>query len=188
MHLPSALSGIENWMRISEDKATELTEAFTQGTSVGTLIINLIVIALMAALSEELFFRGMLQKVLLECFKNKHIAIWIGAALFSAFHMQFFGFLPRMVMGAFLGYLFLWSGSLWPSIFAHFINNGTAVVLIWLSNRGAISKDIDKVGMESTELIYVVASAIVVISCLFLIYKIEKNCIKKTDTKDVPAF
>ena len=175
LHLPVVLSGVENWMRTSEHKATQLTEAFTQGTSVGTLILNLIVIALLAALSEELFFRGMLQKVLIECFKNKHIAIWFGAALFSAFHMQFLGFLPRMVMGAFLGYLFLWSGSLWPSILAHFLNNGAAVFLIWLANREVISKDIDKMGTEANQLVYVVISCIAVIGSLYLVYKIEQK-------------
>ena len=130
LDLPEALSGIETWMKISEEKAKVLTEAFTKGTSVGVLILNLIVIALMAALSEEIFFRGVLQKVLIDCTRNKHIGVWISAIIFSAFHMQFFGFLPRMLMGAYLGYLFLWSGSLWPGIFAHFVNNGMAVVLI----------------------------------------------------------
>ena len=126
MKLPEALSGIESWMKDSEAKATELTEAFTRGTSVTKLVLNLFVVAFMAALSEEIFFRGIVQKVLIECFKNKHAGVWISAALFSAFHMQFYGFIPRMMMGAYLGYMFLWSGSLWPGMLAHFINNAMA--------------------------------------------------------------
>lgn len=175
MHLPEALQGIEEWMRKSEARAEEMTELFTKGTSVNSLLMNLFVVAFMAAISEELFFRGVLQKVLIECFKNKHIGIWIGAVFFSAFHMQFFGFLPRMLMGAFLGYLFLWSGSLWPGILAHFINNGMAVLLIWLSNRGVISADIDKTGMESGQWIYVLTSAVMVTISLLLVYRIEKK-------------
>jgi hypothetical protein len=175
MHLPEVLSGVEQWMRTSEAKAMELTELFTKGTSVSGLILNLFVVALMAALSEELFFRGIVQKVLIECFKNKHISIWIGAIVFSAFHMQFFGFFPRMLMGAFLGYLFLWSGSLWPGIIAHFVNNGTAVFLVWLSNRGVISSDVDKIGTDNSQWVFVVISVIIVAASLYLIYQIENK-------------
>lgn len=171
MNLPEAFNGIEAWMKKSEESAKKITEAYTQGTSISVLITNIIVIALLAALSEELFFRGMLQKVLIECFKNKHIAVWTGAILFSAFHMQFFGFFPRMLMGAYLGYLFLWSGSLWPGILAHFVNNGMAVFLIWLSNRGVISADVDKIGTFENEMMYVIISAVLVVTSLVLVYK-----------------
>lgn len=175
MSLPEAFSGIETWMKQSEEKAKVLTEAFTKGSTVNVLILNLVVIALMAALSEEIFFRGVLQKVLIECFHNKHVGVWISAIIFSAFHMQFFGFLPRMLMGAYLGYLFLWSGSLWPSIIAHFINNGTAVFLIWLVNRGVITEDADKVGIQEGEWIYVLTSVLTVALSLFWVYRIEKK-------------
>jgi uncharacterized protein len=168
-------------MKQSEDKATELTEAFTRGTSVGTLILNLFVVAFMAALSEEMFFRGVLQKVSIECFRNKHVGIWFSAIIFSAFHMQFFGFFPRMFMGAYLGYLFLWSGSLWPGILAHFVNNGAMVFLLWLANRGVISADVDKVGILESELIYVVISSAVVIVSMILVYRIER---KKRSAED----
>lgn len=189
MHLPAAFSGLEHWMKSSEDKAALLTEAFTKGTSVTTLFVNLFVIAFMAALSEELFFRGIFQKVAIECFKNKHAGIWFGAIIFSAFHMQFFGFLPRMLMGAYLGYLFLWSGSLWPGILAHFVNNGTAVFLMWLQNRGSISVDADKVGTQQSELIYVAVSAVIVISSLFMVYRIEqkRKRLLPADAANLPA-
>lgn len=175
MSLTQAFSGMEAWMQKSEASAKNITDAYMQGTSIGVLITNLIVVALLAALSEELFFRGMLQKVLIECFKNKHVGVWIGAILFSAFHMQFYGFLPRMLMGASLGYLFLWSGSLWPGIIAHFVNNGMTVFLIWLSNRGVISADIDKIGSDSNQIIYALISAVFVTVCLLLVYRIEKK-------------
>jgi len=135
----------------------------------------LFVIALLAALSEELFFRGILQKVLIECIHNKHIGVWLAAIIFSAFHMQFFGFLPRMLMGVYLGYLFLWSGSLWPGIFAHFLNNGMAVFIVWLANRGAIADNADQVGIQEGEWIYVATSIVMVAISLFLVFRIEKK-------------
>ncbi len=172
MKLPEAFSAMETWMKRGEEKAAELTTVFTKGTSIGKLVLNLFVIAFMAALSEELFFRGILQKVLIECFKNKHVGIWIAAALFSAFHMQFYGFFPRMFMGAYLGYLFLWSGSLWPGMIAHFMNNGMAVFLMWLSNRGVISADADKMGAVGNQWVLVITSAILVAASLYFIYRV----------------
>ena len=123
----------------------------------------------------------MLQKVLIECTKNKHIGVWIGAALFSAFHMQFYGFLPRLLMGAYLGYLFVWSGSLWPGMIAHFVNNGVAVFFAWLSNKGIVGVNVDKIGTEQNEWIYVLISTIMVSASLILIYRSEKR--KKDNEK-----
>ena len=80
-----------------------------------------------------------------------------------------------MLMGAYLGYLFLWTGSLWPGILAHFVNNGMAVFLIWLSNRGVISADVDKIGTFENELMYVITSAILVTFSMILVYRMEKK-------------
>ena len=80
-----------------------------------------------------------------------------------------------MLMGAYLGYLFLWSGSLWPGIVAHFINNGMAVLLIWLSNRGTITQDADTLGIQQGEWIYVGISIVMVAISMFLVYRIEKK-------------
>lgn len=175
LKLPASMHSIEVWMQQSEETAKKITEAFLQGTDVNTLFVNLFVVAFMAALSEELFFRGVLQKVLMECFKNKHLSVWIGAILFSAFHMQFFGFLPRMLMGAYLGYLFLWTGSLWPGIVAHFLNNGIAVYGNWLVNKGTIDADAENIGMDSQQWVYVVISTIMVVTSLLLIYRTENK-------------
>lgn len=177
MKLPSFLSGVEEWMKMSEEKAALLTDALTKGSTIDVLLLNLFVIAFMAAFSEELFFRGIFQKVLNECTKNKHVGVWVGAMVFSAFHMQFYGFLPRMLMGAYLGYLFLWSGSIWPGIFAHFVNNGMAVLLIWLSSRGVIGVDADKVGIQESEWTFVLISILVVVISLIAVNRTEKKTI-----------
>ncbi len=175
VHLPTALGGVETWMKNSEAKAAEMTKLFTKGTTVKSLVLNLFVVAFMAALSEELFFRGMLQKVLIESFNNKHVGVWVGAVFFSALHMQFYGFLPRMLMGVYLGYLFVWSGSLWPGMMAHFINNGMAVFLIWLSNRGIISSDMDKIGAEESPPMLIITSIIMVAISLVVVYRTERK-------------
>src|SRR5207344_1198984 len=106
-----------------------------KGTSVLSLAINLFIIAFLPALGEELFFRGMMQKLFSQLTKNNHLAIIITSIIFSAIHLQFYGFLPRMVLGIFLGYLLVWSGSLWLPILAHFVNNASAVLFTFLDNQ-----------------------------------------------------
>lgn len=175
MHLPASLHSVEEWMLQSEAQMKDLTEAFMRGTSINTLLLNLFVVAFLAALSEELLFRGVIQNVLIECFKNKHVGVWIGAILFSAFHLQFLGFLPRMLMGAYLGYLYIWSGSLWPGIFAHFLNNGLATYGAWLMNRGSVSKDMETFGANHQDWIYAIISGILVFVSLVLVYQLEKK-------------
>jgi membrane protease YdiL (CAAX protease family) len=145
-HLPEFLKGLESWMRNAEVTAGNLTEAFLKVDSVGGLIFNLFMVAILPALGEELLFRGVIQKILTEMTRNHHWGIWISAALFSALHMQFFGFIPRMLLGAMFGYLLVWSGSLWLPILAHFINNATAVIALWLIDKGVISSAIEEFG------------------------------------------
>jgi uncharacterized protein len=99
MQLPHALQGIENWMRAKEDQLAELTRFLTQFESVPQLIIALLVIALIPAVGEELLFRGVLQRKLAEAWSNVHLSIWVSAALFSAIHVQFYGFFPRLLLG-----------------------------------------------------------------------------------------
>jgi membrane protease YdiL (CAAX protease family) len=90
-----------------------------------------------------LFFRGVLLSWLKDSFRNKHLAVWLSAIVFSAIHIQFFGFFPRMLLGAYLGYLFLWTGSLWTSVLAHFLNNAIVVITAFLFNIGYIATNYD---------------------------------------------
>ena len=120
--------GLPNWMYIYEEKAEILTEAFLHMNNISDLFINIIVIAFIAAFSEELFFRGLLQKTLIQ-YSNNNISILITAFLFSAVHMQFQGFLPRFTLGLLLGYTFYWSKNLWIPIIMHFMNNAVVILL-----------------------------------------------------------
>ncbi|MCD6066365.1 MAG: family intrarane metalloprotease [Bacteroidetes bacterium] len=139
MHLPESMHGIEEWMRIKEKSATESIELFFIDRSVGGLILNLFVVAFMAGLSEEIFFRGFLQRLFIENKMNVHIAVWLTAILFSAIHIQFFGFIPRMLLGAVLGYLYAYTNNLWVPIIAHTVNNAFAVVMAYIT--GSITED-----------------------------------------------
>ncbi|HXU28791.1 MAG TPA: CPBP family intramembrane glutamic endopeptidase [Bacteroidia bacterium] len=135
IHLPESFGSLESWMRTKETEAEKITLMFFQDKSIGGLIINLLVMAFMAALSEEIFFRGLIQQMLIKNKINVHVAIVITAILFSAFHLQFFGFIPRMFLGIVLGYLYYITQNLWVSIIAHFCNNAFAVVAMHFYNQ-----------------------------------------------------
>lgn len=172
LSLPSSLKFIEDWMRTSEKDAAKLTDAFLQMNSPLSLIINLVIIALLAGLGEELLFRGVLQRLFTESFKNKHIAIWVSAIIFSAIHMQFFGFFPRMLLGALFGYLLIWSNNLWVPILAHFTNNACAVIISYLTQKGVVNESVETVGAQSSD--YIIAGVGLAITS-FLLYFIHKK-------------
>jgi len=174
MSLPSFFSELEKWMKEMEDSAAGLTKSFLDMHSVSDMLYMVFMIALLPALGEELLFRGILQRLFSEWTRNIHAGIWISAVLFSAMHMQFYGFIPRMMLGALLGYLLAWSGSLWLPVIAHFINNASAVVLTYLFSKNIIELDADKIG-TGDEMNVVWISVVVVAFLLLLIYRIEKN-------------
>lgn len=121
--LPESLSALENWMKNTEKGVEKTVSLLFSDKSASGLISNLLIMAVMAGLVEEVFFRGCLQQIIQKIAKNQHAAIWITAFIFSAIHFQFYGFVPRLLLGAMLGYLFVWSGSLWVPVIVHTINN-----------------------------------------------------------------
>lgn len=151
MSLPAALAPIEQWMRQAEDAARGQVELLLGGTSFGDLAVSLLIVAVLAGVSEELFFRGAMQRILSSGRLGPHAAIWITAVLFSVFHMQFFGFFPRLLLGAFFGYLLYWSGSVWLPAIVHALNNGMVVYASWHSRAvaGGEEFDINSLGMDS---------------------------------------
>ena len=146
MKLPASLAKLEEIIKAAEEQAQQMTEQMLAVTTFGGLVANLIVIALIAAVGEEMTFRGVIQQFLTKICKNAHIAIILSAAIFSAIHFQFYGFLPRMVLGIFLGYFFYMTKSLWTSILMHFANNALAIIAYYLYHKGIIETDIDNIG------------------------------------------
>lgn len=150
MSLPSWMAGIEQAMRAAEDSAAEVTQEMLNINSVGQLILCVLVVGVMAGLSEEMLFRGAMLRTMQDSRLGNHAVVWITAFLFSALHMQFYGFVPRMLLGVWLGYLFVWTGSLWVPIIAHTLNNSTVVLLSYLSNKGVIPEGFgDNLGLPA---------------------------------------
>jgi hypothetical protein len=161
-------------MRIKENAANETIKIFFANNTLGNMISNLFVVAFMAGLSEEIFFRGFIQRLFIENKLNHHLAIWITAILFSAIHLQFFGFVPRVLLGAVLGYLYFYSGNLWLSIIAHTVNNGFAVVMAYVT--GSIDNDpISNIERESMSLLLALFSGILITVEILFLKKYYKN-------------
>ncbi len=129
--LPDSMQDIEAWMKQKEESSANLIEVIFADRSIVSLLLNIIVIAIIAGVVEELFFRGCLQQIVQKIVINKHIAIWITAILFSAFHFQFYGFVPRLLLGALLGYFYVWSGNIWTPIIAHIFHNAINVLIMY---------------------------------------------------------
>lgn len=171
MKLPASLSGLEDWMRTMEEAAKVLTEKFMKVEGIPGLLFNIFMIAFLPAIGEELMFRGVIQRIFTNMTKNYHWGIWIAAAIFSGFHMQFYGFLPRMLLGAMFGYLLVWTGTIWIPILAHFVNNTMGVVGFYLIDKGIISNDIEQWGTGSEQFPLVLFSVVSTGLLLFLIYR-----------------
>ena len=142
VHLPDFMNGFEVWARAKESEIAVLTEQMLATDSINGLIINIIIIALGAAVGEELLFRGFIQKVF-ETKMNYHLAIWLTAFIFAAIHVQFFGIVPRMLLGAAFGYMAVWSGSLWLPVLAHFTNNAIGIVGFYLNHNSIVGVETD---------------------------------------------
>jgi membrane protease YdiL (CAAX protease family) len=182
IHLPAFLAGAENWMREAEESAGKLTEAFLATDTIGGLLVNLFMIAGLAAIGEELIFRGILIRLFREWTGNIHLAIFIPALLFSALHLQFYGFFGRLFLGIILGYLFVWSGSLWVPIIVHFLNNAMAVFIAFFTRRGFINTDLESFGSSDNYLI-IAGSFLMMMTVMWIIYHHEQRRIKKKEAE-----
>lgn len=125
LSLPDSMKAVETWMRNAEIAAQSVTDKILNENNV---LLSILLVGILTGLSEEVLFRGGLQRILVTRPMNHHTAIWISAFIFSAIHFQFFGFFPRLLLGAFFGYLAYWSGSLWTAVIAHAINNSTVLI------------------------------------------------------------
>ncbi|MBL6449832.1 CPBP family intramembrane metalloprotease [Fulvivirga sp. 29W222] len=165
IHFPEFMKGFEQWARAKEDTLAEITLFITKFERPLDFAMAFFVIAILAPLGEELLFRGFIQNELHTATKNIHIAIWVSAILFSTIHMQFFGFIPRLLLGALFGYLYYWAGNLWIPITAHFVNNGFTVVVLYLHQQGIVSFDIENT--ESVPLSTALIFAIITVGLLY---------------------
>ncbi len=170
MVFPDFLRGLEAWMRDKEDQLAGMTEFLTEFDTPVQFVVAMVVIGIIPAIGEEVLFRGVLQRKLMEQWASPHLAIWVAAALFSAIHVQFYGFVPRMLLGALFGYLYYWSGNLWVAIFAHFVNNGFMVLMLYLHHQKMIDYNI-----EDNESVPWSAALISLIATAALLYGVWKQ-------------
>lgn len=167
------IESIDDWMKLKELQASKIYEDFLKMNGSTDLAINLVMMALIPAIGEELLFRAGLQQYLGRHLGNGHVAIWITAILFSAIHFQFYTFIPRLIMGAGLGYLFYFGGNISYSILAHFVNNAAAVVLAYLSGR-VFSEELFENSSSGLSL-WVIGGMALVGLMMFVFYRKSKN-------------
>lgn len=173
MHFPDWLSGVEQWMQEKEDSASGLIDIIIPSKTFGTLMLNLLTLAVIPAIGEELIFRGVFQKILTALFKSGTLAIWLTAFFFSAMHFQFFGFIPRVILGLIFGYLYFWSGTLWLPVISHFVNNAVPVIVAYLYSWDKVNVGLDTGLMKQfMELPVPIILSLVI---LFYLRKVYKN-------------
>jgi membrane protease YdiL (CAAX protease family) len=170
---PEFMSGFEQWAQAKEEQLKAITEYLTDFSGFDELLVALFVVAIIPGIGEELLFRGLIQTRLQQLTRNPHIAIWVAAIFFSAFHFQFYGFVPRMLLGALFGYIFYWSGSLVLAMLAHFFNNGFSLVMLYLYKNDLVDFNIDDtetVPLETVGFFFIIGAALT-----YLFIKFHRN-------------
>jgi len=151
MVFPEALKGLENWMKASEAEAEKITNLLLDTKNIPTIILNFLTVCVIAAICEEFMFRGLIQTLFGRIFRNPHVIIWAVAILFSAVHLQFYGFITRMLLGAWLGYLMYFTKTIWIPVLAHFTNNFLTVGTYYIfRNAPDEMQKVDAIGSGST--------------------------------------
>lgn len=176
--LPESMAGIEAQMKTWEEMARITTEKLLITDSIPILLLNLFVIAIMAGVTEEFFFRGSLQQIIRKICSNRHVAVWVTAFIFSAIHFQFYGFIPRLILGAMLGYIFVWSGNLWISVIVHAINNAMSVLIFHFYHGTEIYEKAENIGAGDNWWIAVISIIISGIIVFFLSKEYSENKIE----------
>lgn len=175
MSLPDFLGPVEEWMKETEQAAERLTETFLAADNLADLMVNILIIAVVPAIGEELLFRGVIQRLFSEWTRNHHAGIWISAIIFSAMHLQFFGFLPRTMLGVLFGYMLVWSGKMWIPIVAHFVNNALAVTVYYFIQRKQLSEDVETIGADFGDWLFVILSLSFFVIFTVIFYHRQKH-------------
>jgi membrane protease YdiL (CAAX protease family) len=175
LDLPERFSELEQTIRSMEDDAEQMTLKLLNVNTFSGYLINILVIAILPAIGEEFLFRGVIQNLFKEWTKNIHIAIILSAFLFSFIHFQFYGFLPRFLLGLLFGYLLVWSGSIWLPVTAHFINNAFAVSFYYFGKSEEVIHDAESFGAEPSTYIYLLFSLLFLSLLLYFFYKTGKK-------------
>ena len=167
-HIMPQEGGVAEFMRDLEEAANHILELVTSQRSSWDLVANMLVFAVLAGVCEEFFFQGALQPLMMNWTKNPHIGILLTALIFSALHFQFYGIIPRFLLGVYLGYLFYWSRSLWLPILAHVLHNALSLMVDFtLQGRGI---DTDNLQFTDVRGSLPTAAACALISAMAIVY------------------
>lgn len=169
---------LPEWANSMEGEATEMIKGILVMNSTGEFLLTLFVVAVLPAVGEELVFRGVVQQQLERATQNPVLAIWMAAFIFSAFHLQFAGFLPRMLLGAGLGYLFLWTRSLWVPIAAHFFINGMQIAGQYIQKNALAESTVEEVNWWATAL-----SVLLIAGLSYYLYQHYLTKVKPTEAE-----
>lgn len=175
MQFPASLENLEVWMKNAEERAAALLEVFLKVDSIGGLLFNLFMIAVLAGIGEELLFRGVIQRIFTSWTRSHHWGVWISAILFSALHMQFYGFVPRMLLGVMFGYLLVWSGSMWLPVIAHIFFNAISVIGMHMIDKGLLAPEFEDIGASPGSYYLAAISLALVLLLLLLIRNENRN-------------
>ena len=145
IEFPPFLSSLEEYAKNRELELEELTLFLVSFENFNQYFLGIIAVAIIPAFCEEYLFRGVIQKKLELIFKNIHVAIFLSSFVFSFFHFQFYGLIPRMFLGILFGYFYYFSNNLSYPIIAHFINNFFALSLFYFSYSGLIDLSVEDV-------------------------------------------
>lgn len=173
LHLPENLKEFEVFLRGDEAFYKMQSELFVKADGVGQLLFNIVIVAIIPAIAEEIFFRGCLQNFVRMCFYNLHVSVIFTAIIFSAIHGDYFGFLPRFMFGLVLGYAFAYSGNIWVSVLGHFLNNAISILAF---NFSVMHPEIEYFKDDYNFPIYLTAiAAFGVVIILFAMNKLRFN-------------
>lgn len=157
------------WMVEIDKEAENITKMLTAQHTYEALIINVLVLALIPSVCEEFLFRGTIQTFLSQWWKKPHLAIWTTAVIFSAIHFQFSGFFPRILLGAYLGYLFYWSRSIWLPVLAHFLHNALSLIVDFtFQSRGIYMDEIEFTDIHGAVPMVISCALVTFVSLLFM--------------------
>ena len=173
---------IGKWMKASEESAAKQIGFMLKRNTVQDLFLNLVLVAVFAGIGEELLFRGVLQRLFIKLFKNPWAGILVTAFIFSAIHLQFYGFIPRFILGILLGLIYWYSGSLWPAIIAHFAYDAFAVVMIWF-NPALADQESVTVSLGNKSILAAISLALI-IGIVILMKKISTNSYEAVYARD----
>lgn len=175
---PESLARLEQWLKDSEENIRQSTKLFLNVDNAGGVLFNIFMIAMLPAIGEELIFRGVLHNIFVKWYGNIHIAIIVTGFLFSAMHIQFYGFFPRWLLGVMFGYLMVWSGSIWLPIFAHFVNNALAVLAYFLIQKRTIPEEVETFGANWADIPVTVLATSICAGLLWIMYRKSQSFIK----------